>query len=113
MDPTFLLGIDTENIELTEEHKNYKNKLGRTLLMISIIKQDLEMAKYLLNLKPDLEEVCNDGYSALMYSVGQKTSDFVELLIDNGCILNTYNKKKDMEMLDYCLNLNIPSIIQY
>jgi len=104
---------DTEQIKLltNEENINLKNRYGKTALMISITKNDIELAKHLLLFKLNLEEICNEGYTAFMYSLLNKSSEFTQLLIQKGCNLNTVNQNKDLDLLDYCINSNIPNLV--
>jgi len=110
----FIAALEKEDLDLitkfiNKDNINIKTINGYTPLIFACSKQNFELAKLIIENNPNLDEKCSKGFTALMHSCNHKNKDIVELLIASGCNLNTTND--DIDMLDFCVNVNIVSLI--
>ena len=70
----FKLIFDNKFLEFKDriiECKNFKNKMGITTLMMSIVKENIDFVEYLIAQKVDINEADNAGITALVYAANK------------------------------------------
>jgi uncharacterized protein len=97
--------VSTGNIDEVQKHIAVKTDLngkeplgGGTLLMTSVVINNIKVAKLLVKNGADLEAKNNDGSTALMTAVFFCHPDIVTLLLDNGAQVNSKNKNGQTSM---------------
>ncbi|MDQ6630172.1 MAG: ankyrin repeat domain-containing protein, partial [Verrucomicrobiota bacterium] len=63
---------------------NVKDNFNSTPLISAVLSKNLEMTKFLIDRKADLNAINKEGYAALHYAVRDGQSPLVQLLLQNG-----------------------------
>lgn len=75
----------------TNEHLNFIDEYGYTPLIETCIMDDIEKAKVILELKPDINFPDLIGHTALHWAVDNHNIELCELLLKNGANANAYS----------------------
>lgn len=70
---------------------NQKNKRGHSPLMLAVYNNQLDMAKYLIEMNADVNSIDANGNSILMGAAFKGNTDAIDLLIENGARINDKN----------------------